>query len=70
MAGEHESDWAALAGTNLARAGYRRGEARRAVVDLLAEQPCALSAQEIEDALRRAERPVGRASVYRLLGAS
>lgn len=67
MAGEHESDWAAHAGTNLARAGYRRGEARRSVVDLLAEQPCALSAQEIEDALRRADRPVGRASVYRVL---
>jgi Fur family transcriptional regulator, ferric uptake regulator len=64
---QHNSDWAALAGSNLAAAGYRRGEARRAVVDLLAAQPCALSAQEIEDSLRQAERRVGRASVYRIL---
>jgi Fur family ferric uptake transcriptional regulator len=61
------ADWAALAGQELARAGYRRGGARQAVVDLLAGQSCALSALDIEDALRGAERQVGRASVYRVL---
>jgi Fur family transcriptional regulator, ferric uptake regulator len=64
---DHGSDWAKLAGESLARAGYRRGGARRAVVDLLAEQPCALSAQEIEDTLRGSDKRVGRASVYRVL---
>lgn len=60
-------DWATRADDSLARAGYRRGGARRAVVELLAVQPCALSAPEIEDALRRGERRVARASVYRVL---
>ena len=48
-------------------AGYRRGGARRAVVELLGKQNCCLSAQEIFDELRRARRPVGIASVYRAL---
>lgn len=51
----------------LARAGLRRGGAREQVVDLLAAQPCALSAVEIEDALRAQGRSVGRASIYRVL---
>ena len=48
-------------------AGYRRGGARRAVVELLGKQNCCLSAQEIFDELRRLRRPVGIASVYRAL---
>ena len=48
-------------------AGYRRGGARRAVVELLGKQNCCLSAQEIFDDLRQARRPVGIASVYRAL---
>lgn len=60
-------DWAGTAGDSLARAGYRRGGARRAVVELLAAQKCALSAPEIEDALRHGNRRVARASVYRVL---
>ena len=63
---EH-ADWAVLAAQRLAQAGYRRGGARQAVVDLLAGQACALSALDIEDALRGADRQVGRASVYRVL---
>lgn len=51
----------------LALAGYRRGGARSAVVELLGKQNCCLSAQEIFDDLRRARRPVGIASVYRAL---
>jgi Fur family ferric uptake transcriptional regulator len=37
------------------------------VIQLLAEQPCALTAVEIEDALRAAGRSPGRASIYRVL---
>jgi Fur family transcriptional regulator, ferric uptake regulator len=48
-------------------AGYRRGGARRAVVELLGRQNCCMSAHEIHDRLRRARRPVGIASVYRAL---
>jgi len=54
----------------LARAGLKRGGARDRVIELLAAQPCALSAVEIEDALRgqgRAGRAPGRASIYRVL---
>ncbi|MCW3041711.1 MAG: transcriptional repressor [Solirubrobacterales bacterium] len=61
-------DWAAHAAERLAGAGYRRGGARKAVIDLLAAQACALSAFEIEEALKRTgERPVARASVYRVI---
>jgi Fur family ferric uptake transcriptional regulator len=60
-------DWAQEARDRLAGAGYRRGGARRAVVELLASERCALSAPEIEDALRSGQRRVARASVYRVL---
>ena len=61
------TSWAAVAGDRLAEAGYRRGGARRAVIELLSRQECALTALEIEDQLRRAGRQVGRASIYRVL---
>ncbi len=55
----------------LAAAGHKRGGARRAVVELLDAQECALTAVEIEEALRgegeRQRRGVSRASVYRIL---
>lgn len=52
----------------MTQAGYRRGGARKAVIELLDGQSCALSAYEIEAALDEAEsRSVGRASVYRVL---
>ena len=60
-------DWAERALTALEQAGYRTGGARRAVVELLAGQECCLSAQEIFERLRAGERPVGIASVYRVL---
>jgi Fur family transcriptional regulator, ferric uptake regulator len=59
--------WADEAGERLASAGYRRGGARQAVIDLLARQECALSVLEIEDALRDGGRQVGRASIYRVV---
>ena len=49
-------DWAEAAEQALSEAGYRRGEARRALLELLDEQACALSAIEIEDLLRTRRR--------------
>jgi Fur family ferric uptake transcriptional regulator len=51
----------------LSAAGHRKGGARNAVVELLAQQDCALTAQQIDDRLRSSGRAVGRASVYRVL---
>ena len=51
----------------LARAGLKHGGARQRIIDLLAREPCALSAVEIEDALRAQGTPTGRASIYRVL---
>jgi Fur family ferric uptake transcriptional regulator len=59
--------WTSHALDTLEEAGYRRGGARRVVVELLGRQNCCRSAQEIFDQLRRARRPVGIASVYRTL---
>jgi Fur family ferric uptake transcriptional regulator len=59
--------WTNEARESLAAAGYRRGGARSAVVELLGRQNCCLSAQEIHERLRRARRAVGIASVYRAL---
>jgi len=49
--------------SRLDEAGYRSGAARREVVGLLAGEPCAITALEID---RRLES-VGRATVYRTL---
>lgn len=62
-----ESGWADRAESALAASGRRRGGARRAVLELLARQECALTAQQIEDRLRRSQRRVSRASIYRVL---
>jgi Fur family transcriptional regulator, ferric uptake regulator len=60
--------WVDRAEAALSAAGRKRGGARRALLELLAGQECALTALEIEDALRaRSTRPVSRASVYRIL---
>jgi len=61
------SSWAEQAARGLAEAGYRRGGARRAILELLDEQPCALTAVEIQDELNRRSREVSRASVYRIM---
>lgn len=61
------ANWAEHALASLDAAGYRRGLARRAVVGLLAEQGCAVTALDVEEALRGRDEKVGRASVYRVL---
>jgi Fur family ferric uptake transcriptional regulator len=63
-------EWADHARDVLQRAGHQKGAARDTLIELLARQNCALSALEIEDALRAtggSRRPVARASVYRVL---
>ncbi|HEX5225051.1 MAG TPA: transcriptional repressor [Solirubrobacteraceae bacterium] len=68
MESSHErSGWSERAAQALAAAGYRRGGARSAIVELLGEQSCALSAAEIEHELRGRSRKVSRASVYRVI---
>lgn len=59
--------WVEATIETLQRRGLRSGSARRAVIDLLAEQNCCLTAQEIFDGLRASGRRVGIASVYRIL---
>jgi Fur family transcriptional regulator, ferric uptake regulator len=61
------TDWSEHVHAALSRAGLKRGGARERVIELLARQPCALSAVEIEDALRATGRPTARASIYRVL---
>lgn len=67
MPHERTTSWADRAQNVLAQNKHHAGQARRAVVELLDTQTCALTAIEIEDALRTSERPVGRASIYRIL---
>src|SRR5271163_5020864 len=58
--------WVQRAEATLAAAGHKRGGARRAVVELLDSQQCALTAVEIEDALRGERRRVSRSTIYRI----
>jgi Fur family ferric uptake transcriptional regulator len=59
--------WVARAEATLSAAGHKRGGARRALLELLEGQSCALTAVEIEDALCAQRRRVSRASIYRIL---
>jgi Fur family transcriptional regulator, ferric uptake regulator len=61
------SSWALEAAQALAAAGRRRGGVRRAIIELLDEQACALSAAEIERALCERDRDASRASIYRVM---
>jgi Fur family transcriptional regulator, ferric uptake regulator len=62
-----QASWREHALESLRGSGYRSGGARTAVVELLADQDCCLTAQEIFDRLREDGRRVGIASVYRAL---
>ncbi len=61
------SPWRRRADERLTDAGYRRGGARNALLDLLDAQSCARTVLEIEDDLRAEGRTIGRASIYRVL---
>jgi Fur family transcriptional regulator, ferric uptake regulator len=64
---ERTASWADRARQVLAESGHRTGQARDALVALLDAQTCARSVLEIEDSLRAGERPIARASIYRIL---
>jgi Fur family ferric uptake transcriptional regulator len=64
---EGATSWADRALEQLRAAGYRTGSARREVIGFLDTQSCCLGAQEIHDRLSESGRPVGLASVYRVL---
>jgi Fur family transcriptional regulator, ferric uptake regulator len=51
-------EWISYVYANLQMGGFNRGGARDAVIDLLGEQECALSATEIELRLRGEGRPI------------
>jgi Fur family ferric uptake transcriptional regulator len=62
-----DSAWVEHALVALGDAGYHRGGARLAVIELLARQDCSVTAIEIDDQLRATGQAIGRASVYRTL---
>jgi Fur family transcriptional regulator, ferric uptake regulator len=59
--------WAERTHDALRREGHRRGAAREAVVSVLSGQDCVATVPEILAAAEAAGRPVGIASVYRVL---
>jgi Fur family ferric uptake transcriptional regulator len=61
------TSWAEQTRQALRSAGYRRGPAREAVVAVLSGQDCVATVPEIVAAAEAAGRPVGIASVYRVL---
>jgi Fur family ferric uptake transcriptional regulator len=61
------TSWADSTLEGVRAAGFRGGAAQRAVVELLADEACCLTAQEIHDRLRSEGRRVSLASVYRAL---
>jgi Fur family transcriptional regulator, ferric uptake regulator len=67
MVKTHHADWVDYALEALSDAGYQKGGARSAVVNCLAHQSCAVTAQEIEDQLRADAATASRASIYRAL---
>ena len=52
---------------SLAIAGLNRGAARDRIIEVLADQSCALSASEIEDHAAQARGADRRATIYRVL---
>jgi Fur family ferric uptake transcriptional regulator len=67
MARAENVSWAENAQRVLAESKRHTGAARRVLLELLDSQTCARSVIEIEDALRESNRPIGRASIYRIL---
>jgi Fur family ferric uptake transcriptional regulator len=67
MEQQDADSWAGRAHLVLSDSGHRAGQARRALIECLDSQTCARTVLEIEDALRAGERPIARASIYRIL---
>lgn len=64
---EQTRPWAEETLASLRAKGRRDGGARRAVIELLGEHSCCLTAQQIFDQLRDQRRRIGIASIYRAL---
>ena len=67
MTKQPTESWASRAQQVLADSGHRTGQARKILLEQLDSQTCARSVLEIEDALRQGDRPIARASIYRIL---
>jgi Fur family ferric uptake transcriptional regulator len=65
----HKDNWTDHAHDVLKTKGFSRGGARDAVIEFLGRQDCAVSAQEIHQALGQEGRAIAIASVYRSLDA-
>lgn len=66
MAVTHET-WIDVTLARLSDAGYRNSSGRRAVVEVLGRERCAVSARDLEERMRSVGRDVGRATIYRSL---
>lgn len=64
-----DSHWASRATEALKESGRRSGGARAAVIEALAVEECAVSAEDLSARIAQSGRKVGRASVYRALEA-
>jgi Fur family transcriptional regulator, ferric uptake regulator len=67
QASSERAEWVERARRTLAEEGYRAGEARSAVIDVLGAEGGCITAEEIVSRLGRGGRTVGVASVYRAL---
>ncbi len=61
------SSWASRVHDALREDGHRSSGARRAIVELIAARDCCVTAPDLFEASRKTGRPVGLASVYRVL---
>ena len=64
---EPGQSWTETTLARLSDAGFRNSAGRRAVVEALGREHCAVSARDIEERLRKDGRDVGRATIYRSL---
>jgi Fur family ferric uptake transcriptional regulator len=60
-------EWIDYVHETLTIAGLNRGAARDRIIEVLADQSCAVSAAEVEHMLRRRGDPTARATIYRAL---
>ena len=67
MTRDDQAAWTHETLAALRQAGFRGGSARRAVVELLSQQHCCLTAQQIYEGVRASGRHIGMATVYRVL---
>jgi Fur family ferric uptake transcriptional regulator len=62
-----EQSWVDSTLARLNDAGFRNSAGRRAVVEALGRERCAVSARDLEERLRADGRDIGRATIYRSL---